>query len=135
MPRPRKSDAQLAGTRKPGTPAKPPGISDNAALHWDRIVGELESAGVVLTTAHAGLLAIAATLSDDIAACHAELIQNGTDYTQAGTGAVKLHPAAARLDYLRRDLGKILIVLGAAKPGAEVNDGPKDAMSVLLGKR
>lgn len=39
--------------------------------------------------------------------------------TTAGTGAVKLHPAAARLDVLRRDLTKALALLGLQKSTPE----------------
>ena len=40
----------------------------------------------------------------------------GSNYCTAGTGAVKLHPAGARLDVLRRDLTKALALLGLQKP-------------------
>ena len=49
-------------------------------------------------------------------------------YTKAGTGAVKLHPAAARLDVLRRDLIKALGQLGLQKP---VPDEPEDNSPTL----
>lgn len=69
-----------------------------------------------------------ATLRADIRDCWAEITTNRGAYTKAGTGAVKLHPAAARLDVLRRDLIKALGQLGLQKP---VPDEPEDNTPTL----
>lgn len=99
-----------------GEPTKPRGLSAQASIEWDKIVAELSASGLPLTPAHRGLVTLAATLSADIRRCWATLEANGGDYTTAGTGAVKLHPAAARLDCLRRDLLKAFVALGLQKP-------------------
>ena len=135
MARPRKSDAQFAGTRIAGTPIKPPALGAAQSIQWDLLVQQLEESGVVLTTAHAGLLCIAASIAVEIEDCAVVLKDNGSRYTQAGTGGTKLHPAAARLDYLQRDLAKILINLGAAKPGAQVPDEENDPLAKLLRRK
>ncbi len=106
-------------TLVPGQPVKPGALSTQAAKEWDRIVAELNASGLTLSPAHRGLVTLAATLSADIRRCWATLEVNGGDYTTAGTGAVKLHPAAARLDCLRRDLLKALVALGLQRPKAE----------------
>lgn len=59
---------------------------------------------------------------------------NGGNYTTAGTGAVKLHPAASRLDTLRRDLTKALTLLGLARPTAEPSENDDELDRVLRGE-
>jgi hypothetical protein len=59
------------------------------------------------------------------------LQKNSSNYTTAGTGAVKIHPAAARLDVLRRDLTKALALLGLTKPTAELPDEPDEISDIL----
>jgi phage terminase small subunit len=115
-----------------GEPVKPAHLSASASAEWDRILGELISSGLTLTPAHRGLVALAATLSADIRKCWTVLQENGGDYTTAGTGAVKLHPAAARLDCLRRDLAKVLASLGLQKPAQEDPDDGKPTLEDVL---
>lgn len=90
-----------------------------ASQEFDRLLTQLEASGITLSPAHTCTLVAAATLRADIRDCWAVLKDNGGAYTKAGTGAVKLHPAAARLDVLRRDLLKALGLLGLQKPIAQ----------------
>lgn len=94
----------------------------------DRLLAELERSRITLTPAHRCTLVACATLRADIRDCWAEITKNGGAYTKAGTGAVKLHPAAGRLDVLRRDLVKALGLLGLRKP---VPDEPEDQAPTL----
>ena len=116
----RKLGSKLERARKPrGTPAeieKSPNLSPWASEEWDRLLAELEKSGIVLTPAHRCTLVVCATLRADIRDCWAVIRENRSAYTTAGTDAVKLHPAAARLDVLRRDLTKALALLGLQKP-------------------
>jgi hypothetical protein len=50
----------------------------------------------------------------------------------AGTGAVKLHPAAGRLDVLRRDLTKALALLGLQKPTPEEPESEHETLEDVL---
>lgn len=77
---------------------------------------QLEASGIALSPAHSATLIVCATLRADINDCWAVIRENGGAYTKAGTGAAKLHPAAARLDVLRRDLTKALALVGLQKP-------------------
>lgn len=99
-----------------GTLDKSSNLSEWAAQEWDKLLAELEASGIDLSPAHRCTLVVCATLRADIRDCWAVIRANGSAYTQAGTGAVKLHPAAARLDVLRRDLTKSLALLGLQKP-------------------
>lgn len=101
---------------------KSPNLSPWASAEWDRLLIELDESGITLTPAHRCTLVVCATLRADIRDCWEQIRENGSAYTKAGTGAVKLHPAAARLDVLRRDLTKSLALLGIHKP---VADDPK----------
>ena len=121
-----KAEKTKAQSRRlvPGNPAKPDNLSEWASAEWDKLLAELEASGLVLSPAHRCTLVVCATLKADIRACWAALKANGGDYTKAGTGAVKLHPAAARLDVLRRDLTKALALLGLQRPMGD-SDKPK----------
>ncbi len=118
----------------PGTPEKSDNLSPWASQEFDKLLTQLEASGITLSPAHSCTLVAAATLRADIRDCWAVLKDNGGAYTKAGTGAVKLHPAAARLDVLRRDLLKALGLLGLQKPTAEdPNAGQSlDALEQLL---
>src|SRR6185437_3906602 len=110
----------------PGELEKSPHLSAWASEEWDKLLAELEKSGIVLAPAHRCTLVVCATLRADIRDSWAVLQKNGGNYTTAGTGAVKLHPAAARLDVLRRDLTKALALLVLQKPTPEdpKNDEP-----------
>jgi phage terminase small subunit len=128
----RKLGSKLERVRKPrSTPEameKSPRLSPWASEEFDRLLAELEKSGIVLTPAHRCTLIVCATLRADIRDCWAVIRENGSAYCKAGTGAVKLHPAAARLDVLRRDLTKALALLGLQKP---VPDEPEDKEPTL----
>jgi len=118
-----------------GEPAKPESLSPEASRQWDKLLSELDASGITLSPAHRAMLVICSTLAADIRACWAALQANGGDYCKAGTGAVKLHPAAARLDVLRRDLAKNLSSLGLQRPLPESEDDDEPSLEdVLSGK-
>jgi phage terminase small subunit len=102
-----------------GEPAKSSNLSPWASQEWDKLLSQLEASGITLSPAHSCTLVVCATLRADIRDCWAVIRENGGAYTKAGTGAAKLHPAAARLDVLRRDLTKALGLLGLQKPTPE----------------
>lgn len=108
----------------PGELEKSPHLSAWASEEWDKLLGELKRSGIELTPAHRCTLTVVSTLRADIRDCWTVIQDNGgSNYTTAGTGAVKLHPAAARLDVLRRDLTKALGLLGLQKP---IPEEPRD---------
>jgi phage terminase small subunit len=108
MPRTVKEDANL----QPGTPLKPSNLSTRAALEWDRLTGELEAARIQVTTAHRAPLSLAATISADIQDAWETVKRDGAYFTNDKTGAITAHPASKRLDALRRDYIKVLVMLG-----------------------
>src|SRR5271156_4988360 len=113
----RKLGSHLDSTNEPskmiaGTPEKSDNLSPWASQEFDKLLAQLEASGITLSPAHSCTLVACATLRADIRSCWTVLKENGGDYCKAGTGAVKLHPAAARLDVLRRDLLKALGLLG-----------------------
>jgi phage terminase small subunit len=121
MPRTVKKDTNL----KAGKPLKPENLSKRAALEWDRLTSELENAQIKVTTAHRALLSLAATLAADIAKTWETVKTEGEYLTNSKTGAVQSHPAAKRLDALRRDYLKALITLGTRATAAPPPDsGP-----------
>ena len=63
MARTVKKDSNL----KPGTPVKSENLSPRASKEWDRLVGELASAQIQVTSAHRTLLSLASTIAADIA--------------------------------------------------------------------
>jgi hypothetical protein len=88
---------------------KPKGLSEKASAQWDRLAGELANSGVVLTSSHRAPLALASTIAADISEDWKELQAEGT-YSM-GKNGIQIHPAAKRLDALRRDYLKVLAVL------------------------
>jgi phage terminase small subunit len=108
MPRTVKVDANL----QPGAPLKPANLSTRAAAEWDRIVGELEAAHIQVTTAHRATLSMAATISADIQESWQTVQADGVYSVNQKTGAIQAHPASKRLDALRRDYIKVLVMLG-----------------------
>ncbi len=113
---------------------KSPNLSAWASQEWDKLLAELEASGITLSPAHRCTLVVCSTLRADIRDCWAVISENGSAYTQAGTGAVKLHPAAARLDVLRRDLTKALALLGIHKPDANSADKEPSLEDLLNGE-
>ena len=107
MPRTVRKDANL----KVGKPVKPVNLSARAAIAWDRLVSQLEDAQIQLTTAHSSRLSIAATLSADIGDAWETVKAEGAYITNRKTGAIQEHPASKKLDALRRDLIKVLVML------------------------
>lgn len=116
-----------------GTPAKPSNLSDRAGLEWDRLTRELERAGIQVSPAHRAPLELAATIAADIYSDRAALDEGGTYSENLKTGALQIHPAAKRLDALRRDYLKALALIGL-KPAevAESSDDEEDEMADLI---
>jgi Phage terminase, small subunit len=117
----------------PGKPVKSESLSEYASKEWDRILASLEASGIELSPAHHCTLVVCATLRADIRDCWKVLQANGGNYTTAGTGAVKLHPAAARLDVLRRDLTKALALLGLQKPVPDADEDDSQTLEDVIG--
>ena len=116
----------------PGAIPKSEHLSPWASEEWDKLLSELEASGIELSPAHRCTLVVCATLRADIRDCWAVIRENKSNYTQAGTGAVKLHPAAARLDVLRRDLTKALALLGIHKPTPEEPGSKEPTLEEIL---
>lgn len=116
-----------------GTPAKPSNLSDRAGLEWDRMTRELERSGIQVTPAHRAPLELAATIAADIYSDRAALDAGGIYSTNEKTGALQIHPAAKRLDALRRDYLKALSLLGL-KPAtvSEPSDGEEDELADMI---
>jgi phage terminase small subunit len=100
-----------------GQPSKPVGLSEQASAYWDQLVAELAESGIELTPAHRSWLQMAATIADDIRIADARVKKDGA-YVQGKQGLVA-HPAAKRLDALRRDQIKVLSMLGLRQAVAE----------------
>lgn len=96
----------------PGTPERPTNLSERAGQEWDKIVAELEASGIQISKAHRSLLSNAATIAADIAEAWAEIEEDGAYELNAKTGTHQLHPAAKRLDALRRDHVKVMSLIG-----------------------
>src|SRR5437867_3929070 len=115
MGRPSKPNAEKAPTAKakpelcPGSPVKPAGLSESAAVEWDRLTEELAVAGIQVSVAHRAPLTLAATIAADIKEGWAVIQKDGA-YIQAKAGLVA-HPATKRIDALRRDYVKVLGML------------------------
>jgi phage terminase small subunit len=139
MPMPSKSNERkaLAGSKpgndlKPGTPAKPSGLSESASAEWDRLAAELEAAGLQLTVAHRAAMSVAATIAADLKADWSEIQKDGAYDRNLKTGVLVAHPAVKRMDALRRDYIKVLGLLGlrAAVSGGNQDEG--DELSAIL---
>lgn len=115
----------------PGVPPRPSTLSKEAAAAWDEIVAELVESGIRLSKAHRTLLETAATLMADIADARETVDTEGAYLENPKTGVMQMHPAARRLDSLRRDFIKTMSALGmrSAAPGG---DSKKVSMSELL---
>jgi hypothetical protein len=97
----------------PGLPAKPPGMTKPVIAEWDRLVTDILESNIQIAKAHGRLIDLAARIAVDITAAEAALTENtGPYYLNKNTGAIMLHPAARRVDGLRRDYVKVLSLLG-----------------------
>jgi phage terminase small subunit len=88
---------------KAGIPAKSNGLSPRASAEWDRLVAELGSSGIQISKAHRTLITLAATIAADIADAWQSVKRDGAYIPNEKTGVMQAHPAAKRLDALRRD--------------------------------
>ena len=71
------------------------------------------------------MLALAATIAADIAKAWDTVKREGEYVTNPKTGVLQAHPASKRLDALRRDYVKVLVMVGLrALPAVEPDDGP-----------
>jgi P27 family predicted phage terminase small subunit len=128
MPRTVKTDPNL----KQGAPTKPAHLSALASREWDRLIGELERSRVHVSEAHRATLAHAATIAADIVALWAVLETEGLYWTNKKTGEPKEHPAAKRLDALRRDHLKALTMLGLRASVAEPEKAQHETLEEIL---
>ena len=110
---------------RPGQPAKPLDLRKLAEAEWDRLTLELEASNIQLTPAHRSTLVQAAQLSADMEEARLRVEKDGA-YIEGKAGLVA-HPAAKRLDALRRDYIKVLTMLGLR---AAVANGAKDEGSL-----
>jgi phage terminase small subunit len=115
----------------PGKPVKPKTLSEEAAVEWDRLVADIGESGIQLAKAHGELLAMAATIAADIADATETVTIEGAYVTNAKTGALQSHPAARRLDNLRRDYIKVLSLLGL-RSAVQGDSGKGSSLSDLL---
>jgi len=124
-------------TLKPGTPEKSAGLSKLAAREWDRLVGEMQRSGIVLSPAYRSLIEQAATLAADIKAAWGVIQRDGEYIVNAKSGAVKLHPAVSHLSACRARLIFALIALGLSPKKSQAVDDPmeNDPLAQLLGPR
>ena len=140
MGRPVKSNAEkeLTGSIRthktpelqPGTPTKPSGLSMLAAIEWDRLLAELQEAGLQITVAHRAPLTLAATIAADISTDWAEIQAEGA-YSMGKNGIVA-HPAVKRMDALRRDYLKALALLGLRAAVSAENPTQEQTLEDLL---
>jgi len=131
MPRTVKKDPNLQA----GKPLKPQGLSARAAREWDRLTGELSASGIQVTAAHRAPLTLAATIAADIADAWETITTEGRYSTNVKTGAISEHPAGKKLDALRRDLIKVLAMLGlrTAVAGEDPDKAPPTLEDILQG--
>jgi P27 family predicted phage terminase small subunit len=118
---------------KSGKPDKPAYLSDKAAAEWDRIIDELLDSGIQVSRAHRSLVEVAATTAVDMADARETVETEGAYVLNEKTGATISHPAARRLDTLRRDYIKVLSLLGL-RSAVGGDNGPKpDSLRGILG--
>src|ERR1700691_3930976 len=126
MPRTVKREPNLI----PGKPEKPFGLSPRASREWDRLLADLEGAGIQVSTAHRTLLQLAATLAADIARAYSVVEKEG-EYTRTKDGGTAQHAASKRLDALRRDYIKVMVTLGTRAQAAPPPDNGPTLEDVL----
>jgi P27 family predicted phage terminase small subunit len=128
MPRTVKTDHNL----KQGTPTKPAHLSERASREWDRLTGELVRSRIHLSEAHRATLTLAATVAADIAAMWKVIEVEGLYWTNKKTGEPKEHPAAKRMDALRRDYLKALTMLGLRASVAQPEEVKRETLDDIL---
>jgi len=127
MPRTVKKSKDLA----PGQPPKPSNLSPRAAIEWDRLTGELTASQIQVTPAHRTVLSMAATLAADIGEAWDRVKEDGA-YVSTASGGLQAHPASKRLDALRRDYIKVLVMLGLRTAVAAPAKGNDKSLTELL---
>lgn len=115
---------------QPGKPLKPKGLSARASAEWDRITAELDSSGIRVSAAHRTPLTLAATIAADIAEAWAAVEADGA-YIET-KGGLAAHPASKRLDALRRDYIKVLVMLGLRAAVASPEEKKEETLEHLL---
>lgn len=128
MPRTVKTDKNLPS----GEPSKPVNLSARASREWDRLTGELKAARIQVSVAHRATLSLAATIAADIASSWAVIEEDGPYWTNIKTGEVKEHPAAKRLDALRRDYIKALVMLGLRAMVSQPEESKEESLEDIL---
>lgn len=114
----------------PGVPLKPKTLSSDAAKEWDRIMSELKESNIQVSKAHRSLIEQAAVISVDITEAKGTVDDEGAYFHNEKTGGMQLHPAARRLDGLRRDYIKVMSLLGlrSAVSGGDGGSSLEDAL-------
>lgn len=115
---------------KAGLVEKSERLSERASLEWDRLITELDKAGVKLTAAHRALLTLAATTAADIRRDWEEVVRTGA-YTLDAKGQLQAHPAVGRVDRLRRDYIKLLSLLGL-RSAVSAGEAPAKSLDDVL---
>jgi len=123
----------MANKVKAGKPNKPLWLSKRAAEEWDRIVGEMTASGIQVSQAHRALIEQAATIAADAADARLTVETEGAYMENPKTGVMQMHPAARRLDALRRDHIKVLSLLGLRAATASQEDDREESLEDLLG--
>lgn len=96
----------------PGVPAKPPGLSKTAVHEWNVLVQELADSNIQVSKAHGRLIEQAVNIMADLKDARETVTTEGAYISNEKTGVMQLHPAARRIDSLRRDYVKVLSLLG-----------------------
>ena len=115
----------------PGLPTKAPGLSKAAAREWDHLVQELIESGIKISKAHGRLIETAANILVDLSDAIETVNTEGAYFENPKTGAMQLHPAARRVDSLRRDYVKVLSLLGLRSAVAGHTDAGKSLEDIL----
>lgn len=93
-------------------------------------MAELQNSGIQVSKAHRTLISLAATIGADIADAWETVKTDGAYVTNNKTGALQAHPAAKRLDALRRDYIKVMSLIGLR--AAVAGDVPGDSLEDFL---
>jgi phage terminase small subunit len=115
-----------------GVPAKPPALTKKESAEWDRIVRELLDSNIKLSTAHRSLIENAACIAVEIADAKEVIELEGRYLVNPKTGVAAAHPAAKRMDNLRRDYVRIMSLLGMRSAPTVPGGDKKKSMSDLL---